>query len=189
MFKLFVSMLIAAGLTVVVLPAQAEDPHYVGVDKCKKCHRKSNSGEQYQKWKDMKHSKAYETLASDKAKEAAKKAGITGDPQKAPECLKCHVTAFGVDAALIDTTFKMEDGVQCETCHGPGSKYKKKKIMKDVEKAKAAGLIIPEEKLCRECHNEDSPFYEEFDFEKAKEKIAHPVPEGGSGDDDDDDEG
>jgi hypothetical protein len=43
--------------------------------------------------------------------------------------------------------------VQCEVCHGPGSDYKALSVMKDVEKAKAAGLIIPTQDACNTCHD------------------------------------
>jgi hypothetical protein len=71
--------------------------------------------------------------------------------------------------------------VQCESCHGPGSEYRKKTVMADQKKAVAAGLVLPEkdEKVCTKCHNKDSPTWDAakgFDFEAAKKKIAHPIP-------------
>ena len=52
-------------------PAGGEKPahQYIGVDKCKLCHIKKTTGEAYTIWKKAKHAKAYETLASDAAKE------------------------------------------------------------------------------------------------------------------------
>ena len=41
-----------------------------------------------------------------------------------------------------------------------------------------AGLLIPDEATCLECHNEQSPTYREFDFEKRWAEIAHPYPSG-----------
>lgn len=151
-------------------------PRYVGVAKCKLCHKGPKKGEQFEKWGASKHAKAYAVLATPEAKATAKKAGIEGDPQKSPSCLKCHVTAYGVDAKLIASSFKVEDGVQCETCHGPGSAYRKLKVMKDREAALKAGLILPDEKLCVTCHNEESPSYKKFVFKEKAEKIAHPKP-------------
>jgi hypothetical protein len=183
--------LVALFSTVLLLgavPASAAPHKYVGVKKCKSCHKKEAIGNQYGKWLDAKHSKAYENLASDDAKKAAAEKGID-DPQKAGECLKCHVTAYDVDPKLVAKKFDITQGVQCESCHGAGKDYRKKKVMIDVEKAKAKGLIIPDEKLCVECHNDESPFWDPnkytlangskagFDFEQAKEEIAHPVPE------------
>ncbi|MSR83915.1 MAG: hypothetical protein EXS58_13495 [Candidatus Latescibacteria bacterium] len=108
------------------------------------------------------------------------------DPQKDGKCLKCHLTAYGVDAALIvkgttpeEKGFVAEEGVQCESCHGPGSLYKSRKTMKDKTAAVAAGLIIPDEKLCKTCHNPESPSYKEFNYAEAKKKIEHPNPNKG----------
>ena len=83
--------------------------------------------------------------------------------------------AFGLEAS--DTqTITMAEGVSCESCHGAGSAYKTATIMKDKAKAIAAGLIIPDEKLCRKCHNPESPTYKEFNFKTFSAKIAHPNP-------------
>ena len=51
---------------------------------------------------------------------------------------------------MLGKNFKINEGVQCETCHGAGSGYKTNSTMKDQAKAIAKGLIIPNEKLCKE---------------------------------------
>lgn len=168
---LFVAFVLVVALSA---PAAAENS-YVGVDSCKMCHKSEKKGDQYGKWQGSKHAQAYEVLASDKAKEIASGKGIA-NAQEAPECLKCHVTAAGVDASMLGEKYKVEDGVGCESCHGPGSEYKNMKIMKDVEAAKAAGLVIPDEETCKKCHNEESPTYKPFDFDARKAEIAHPIP-------------
>ena len=84
-----------------------------------------------------------------------------------------------MDASLLGKKFKVEQGVQCETCHGPGSGYKKKAIMKDREKAVANGLLVyenPGAELCINCHNVESPTYVDFVFAEMWEKIKHPKP-------------
>ncbi len=48
--------------------------------------------------------------------------------------------------------------------------------MKNKEKAIAKGLIIPDEKVCRKCHNKESPNFKGFDFKTYAAKIAHPIP-------------
>lgn len=158
---------------------------YVGVKACSKCHKSEKIGNQFAKWQEMGHSKAFKTLQGDKAKEAGKKVGVD-DPSKSDKCLKCHVTAFGVDKGLIEADFDPQDGIQCESCHGPGGDYRKKSIMKDKEQAKKNGLIMPDEAVCVKCHNKESPFYKEFDFKKFAAKIAHPVPKGAKDDKGDD---
>jgi len=163
-------------------PASSEEAkarEYIGVDKCKMCHKNPKQGEQYTKWLNGPHAKAYETLAGDKAKEIAKKMKIE-DPQKADACLKCHVTAHGVDPKLLGEKYKVEDGVGCESCHGPGGDYYKMSTMKalyagEIEPA-SVGLVLPDEKVCVTCHNEESPTYKEFVFKDRVKQIAHPIP-------------
>jgi hypothetical protein len=150
---------------------------FIGVDGCKMCHKSEKKGNQFGQWSESSHAKAFATLASDEAKAVAKKAGVEGDPQKADACLTCHVTGHGAKAELLGKKFKVEDGVGCESCHGAGADYKKKKTMEDRETAVAAGMIIPTEETCKGCHNEKSPTFKEFDFEKAVAQIAHPYPE------------
>lgn len=154
-----------------------DNPHYIGVDKCAKmCHKSEAKGNQYGIWKKNKHANAYNDLGTERAKEVAKKAGVEGDPQKAVACLKCHTTAYGVSNELIDSTFKVENGVQCESCHGPGSKYSKMSIMKDKQKSTDAGLVEPDESVCIKCHNSSNPVAKEFHFKEMAQTIAHPNP-------------
>ena len=37
----------------------------------------------------------------------------------------------------------------------------------------AAGLIVPNADNCTTCHNEKSPTFEDFDFEKRKDEGVH----------------
>lgn len=153
---------------------------YGGVITCKSCHFSKKSGAQYKIWKAGPHAKAYETLKTEKAKEAAAKLGIE-DPLKSEKCMKCHVTAFGVDASLKGPKLKVENGVGCESCHGPGSAYKGRKVMKDIYAGKVDGakygLVIPTEETCVKCHNEENPSHTEFKFEDMEAKITHSIPE------------
>ncbi len=154
--------------------AAEKDHQYVGVAGCKGCHSNDKiGGTEYNVWKDKMHAGAYTSLASDHAKEVAKKAGVEGDPQKADACLKCHVTAFGVKADLKAATYKIEDGVGCESCHGAGKDYMPMNVMKDHAASVAAGLKTPDEKTCTACHNSDSPTYKEFKYKEFMDKIKH----------------
>lgn len=69
--------------------------------------------------------------------------------------------------------FKVEDGVQYETCHGAGSAYKDMKVMKDKKLAIKKGLIVHEklEEFCVSCHNDESPTFVKMDFNEAWNKI------------------
>ena len=175
-FALTRELLVTLALMIVCGGTAAAEQNYVGADSCKMCHKKAEKGDQYGSWKQSGHAGAYEVLASDKAKEIAVAKGI-GNPQENGECLKCHVTGYGLDASRYEKKYTIEEGVACESCHGPGGDYKNIKIMKDVEQAKANGLIIPTEGTCSECHNEESPTFEGFDFEESYAEIAHPNPE------------
>ncbi len=165
----------------------AGDFKYVGVKKCQTCHKKEKIGDQYGIWLKGAHAKALESLKSEKALKYAKENGIA-DPAKDPKCLECHSTMAMAKKEDIDPKGKltMEEGVSCESCHGPGSKYKSGKIMKKKlydkdfdaahKAALAAGLLVPDEKVCLTCHNDKNPFHKEFKFAERVKKISHPIP-------------
>jgi hypothetical protein len=152
----------------------AQTYKYVGADKCKLCHNKPATGDQFGKWLLDPHSQAIKTLSNQKSLDYAKINGIA-DPAKDAKCLKCHSTFDRGDAKLRGGILAT-DGVSCETCHGPGSAYKSPAIMKNVEQAKTMGLIVPDKALCLQCHNKDNPFFKEFNYETYSAKIAHPNP-------------
>jgi len=155
--------------------------HYIGAAKCKSCHKAEETGNQFGAWEGHKHAKAFETLGTPEAKALAAAKGVE-DPQKAPECLRCHVTAHGLPAGEIKSGFKLEAGVQCETCHGPGELHMKARM-----KAAAAGatgtdyvaipadeiLAAPTEATCRTCHNADSPSFKPFCYPLRLEEVRH----------------
>jgi len=169
-----------------------EDTHgYVGADGCKLCHKRASSGDQYGQWMGSAHARAFETLGTPEAAEIAAGLGLQGSPQELDECLRCHVTAHGVDASLLGKKFQVEEGVSCESCHGAGADYKKKSIMRDHDRAIAKGLMVSTEETCRSCHNPEGPRFTTFDFEEAWAQVLHPFPEDtgdDAGDDEDEDE-
>lgn len=132
---------------------RAEEPAYIGVAKCKMCHKVEHTS-----WETLAHAKAFERLKPEEQSKA--------------ECLSCHATGNSADLP----------GVQCEACHGPGSGYKSIKVMKDPEAARAAGLMIPDEGACKGCHDAGKAPHEvpAFDFEKAKAKGIHEKKQTGS---------
>lgn len=154
---------------------------YVGVSVCATCHKSEKTGNQEGVWKNSSHSKAFETLKTEKAKEFAVARGIDVNPYEAAECLNCHTTGTGLSAEMKDAKFSSENGVQCETCHGAGSNYKTMKIMKNREESVKSGMTDIKvsdgsaEKLCLTCHNDESPTFQGFNFEEYWNKIKHPV--------------
>jgi hypothetical protein len=153
-------------------------PAFVGSEVCGACHKTEKQGNQLGIWKATAHAKAFEALKTKEADEIAKKLGHTTPAAETDACLKCHVSGQGVAAELKQAKFKMEDGVQCETCHGAGSEYKSLKIMKDKKEAIAHGLVFHEKKedYCTGCHNSESPTFKGFEFAAMWDKIKHPVP-------------
>ncbi|MCX7824147.1 MAG: cytochrome c family protein [Verrucomicrobiae bacterium] len=168
--------------------AQQGDPSlYVGVKMCGMCHKKEESGNQLAKWEASPHAKAFEKLGSSEAKEVAKKLGID-DPQKSGKCLKCHSTAYHWTEQIATEKIRPEDGVTCESCHGPGKNYMKRAVMEDRKLCIENGMVYPATKSCVLCHNEQSPTWKPdryttkdgkkvgFDVEQAFKKIEHPDP-------------
>jgi excinuclease UvrABC ATPase subunit len=157
----------------------SQDYKYVGVKKCAgMCHKGDSKGNQLEIWQDSKHSQAFTVLQSPEADKIAQDKGFQTPAAETPQCIKCHVLGKDIDPAELEDTFDKTQGVQCETCHGPGSEYKKITIMKDKEKAMANGLIMHDDKqaFCTTCHNSDSPTFKEFNVDEAWAKIQHTDP-------------
>lgn len=79
---------------------------------------------------------------------AATKPGLTRIG--AEKCKTCHKVQFASWAESAHA--KRTPPLDCENCHGPGSEYKAMAIMKDPEKARAAGMVIPTATFCAKCH-------------------------------------
>ncbi len=139
----------------------AQNFKYIGASKCKMCHLKPATGDQYNKWLEGPHANALKSLSAEEAKD--------------PKCLKCHSTVGHIDAGLI-AGIKAEEGVSCESCHGPGSMYKGASVMKNQKLAMTKGMILPTEEVCKKCHNEESPTFKGFNYAEYTAKIAHPTP-------------
>ena len=158
MRKFAIWSLLSAGLLLIVSAAawgadEKAKPEYVGANKCKGCHKV-----QHKSWLETKHAKAFDVLSDEE--------------KKKPECVSCHITGKTAKGEVLE-------GVQCEACHGPASKYKSIKIMNkkkwaaDPEmyqkKAVEAGLIYSKEENCKRCHKkEGNPNFKKFDFAKRK---------------------
>jgi len=155
---------------------------YVGVEACKSCHSKAH-GEfalgEYGVWRDHFHSSAFQSLSKSYTREFAKKRGV-GDPLTDWRCRKCHVTAYGVGSERLASTYRDEDGVGCEVCHGPGGDYLLShwKGTAGFENREALGFRIfrsleDRDKHCRSCHNPLSPTYKPFNVEAFSGAIRH----------------
>ncbi len=118
---------------------------YEGVKVCANCHLS-----QYKTLLGTGHGRSWVVLGREMAMMVAKEMGVKGNPQYSATCLACHGTAALVTEDSRAPNFRIEEGVSCEGCHGPGSEYTK--VMSDRNKAIAAGLKIPKAEDCIACH-------------------------------------
>lgn len=173
----------------ICLAAERDAASYAGTKSCAMCHRKADSGDQLGKWQASGHAKAFETLGTPEAKAIGAKLGVA-NPQQSGKCLKCHSTAYNFteSVAVAAEKIKPEDGITCESCHGPGAAYKSMAVMKDHKKCVESGMVVPATSSCALCHNEQSATWKAdryttkdgkkvgFDVDQAFEKIKHPDP-------------
>jgi len=184
--KIFITAIVAlfAGVFIfsfTTVPADnAGDYKYVGVTKCVgACHKTESQGKQLDIWKNSVHSNAWKTLETEEANKIAKEKGFDKPATEVEACIKCHVLGKDLNPAELTETLDKTEGVQCESCHGPGSEYKAMSIMKDKQKSIENGLNVPQnkEEFCTGCHNDQSPTFKGFDYESYWEKIQHYKPE------------
>ena len=134
MKKVLVTLTLALGVTALLLlarmvpstlaaPEQERRALYVGARVCAECHDGPAAGHQYSRFLLTKHARAYAVLARPESKKIAELSGIPQEPQQSSYCLGCHSTGTFAEASEKDDTFFAEDGMQCETCHGPGSDH------------------------------------------------------------------
>lgn len=177
---MFRSLLIVVLFSSLVFCQETQPKHaFVGTATCGMCHKTEKQGNQLGIWEKSQHAQAYKTLQTENADKIAKEKGFDTPAVKTPECLKCHVSGYNVDASLLGKKFNIEDGVQCETCHGAGEDYKSTNIMKDKKAAMEKGLVVPSDikTFCVQCHNPESPTYDKnMDLDKMWDKIKHPIP-------------
>lgn len=152
----------------------SQENKFIGVKVCSACHKGEKGKMIYDKWLKTKHAEAYKTLENEKSKEIAKKKGLKKPPTESEECLKCHATGyFEKDQRLASN--KKEDGVTCEACHGPGSSYKTGHGKDKKDEGIKKGLVLGkgDEKICKICHNPESPTFAGFNYKKDWEKVKH----------------
>lgn len=111
-------------------PAPEGESSYVGVDACSNCHVEERAF-----WDKSPHAGAYETLSSQH-----KEFNL--------DCVSCHVTGYEKAGGSTVTHVENLTDVQCEVCHGPGSRH--------VENPADESLIqlTPSRSLCASsCHH------------------------------------
>ena len=121
------------------LPPQprADQPLYIGIEACTGCHTAPRAV-----WNGTAHAHAYATLSSQ-----FKEYNL--------ECVGCHVTGYERPGGSTVTHVDKLRDVQCETCHGPGSKHAHN------PSDRATIVANPSAETCLECHH--PPHVEGFD--------------------------
>jgi len=159
---------------------------YVGAAACAECHEDSTGD--FPKgastvWAKTVHSSAHATLSRDYTKEIARRKRGIEDPANDWRCVKCHVTAFGAAPEQVTPTYRDEDGISCEACHGPGSEYAQEDHGPGNPNRAAMGFQIltnltERREVCESCHNPRSPTYKSFNLREFSRSIAHWVDPG-----------
>jgi Cytochrome c554 and c-prime len=106
--------------------------------------------------RDDAHAKAYRVLLEEKGQRIAQNLGLKS-AAGAPECLNCHANNAPVE--LRGKRFQIADGVGCETCHGPASKWLGLHVTGEASREEnlKAGMYRTEDPsaratLCLSCH-------------------------------------
>jgi hypothetical protein len=130
-------------------PAAAGDSHYVGVEACSACHQSERAF-----WDKTQHASAYATLSS-----AHKEFNL--------DCVSCHVTGYDKPGGSTVVHVENLSNVQCEVCHGPGSRH--------AAAPKTANLIsLPEHGLCAGTCHHPPHVHADWDAAAAWQKIIGP---------------
>ena len=178
--RLFAVPAILLALGWLSVHAAPKKPVYLGVRVCAGCHAAGSIGNQYSQWLHSRHSQTYALLAKPEALQISKLSGLRTPPQESAICLGCHATAWHAEDWEKDETFHIEDGVQCEGCHGPGSEYSSMEVMRDRQAAMMAGLKMPNQESCVTCHIEKGSHVAVLkrpptDLKKGWELLRHPL--------------
>ena len=154
---------------------------FVGAHKCEECHTKT-----YKLWEKTKHASAFETLKH--PRKDHKDHDITRVYDA--ECIVCHVVGWNPQQVLrYKSGFLNEEfvqgedekersallqGVQCESCHGPGSRHVELAESGDLNedhKLMHVSMETAKKRMCYICHDLDnSP---NFKFDEYWEKVKH----------------
>jgi len=130
-------------------PVGPGESSYVGIDQCTTCHQEERAF-----WDKTAHARAYATLE-------------VGHKQFNLDCVSCHVTGYEQPGGSTVTHVQGLTSVQCENCHGPGSRH--------VENPVDEKLIVaaPTASLCPTCHHPPH-VHEDWSADLAWTKIVGP---------------
>jgi hypothetical protein len=132
------------------LPVPEGQSGYIGVERCATCH-----AEEHRFWQGTSHATAYATLERQ-------------NKQFNLDCVECHVTGYDKPGGSTVTFVDKLTNVQCENCHGPGSRH---------AAAPANPELItksPEKSLCAPACHHPPHVKETWSVDEAWKKIVGP---------------
>ncbi len=121
----------------------------VGVKACASCHKA-----QARQWRKSAHRQAMKTLEGEGAQDLREEA------ERDPECLGCHATPLQVRAeaeaeAEVGIAYRQEEGVGCESCHGPGGAHAADPQHAPIRSLRSRSPECFVEAVCQRCHTEN----------------------------------
>ncbi|MFC2075683.1 multiheme c-type cytochrome [candidate division KSB1 bacterium] len=152
-----VSGVVLIGIAVVLMaPTTSSNPDdkrpaavYLGNQWCLDCHQ-----EAYRLWIGSPHSRTWVQLHSRGAMPIGLAEGWRqGDPMPVESalCLSCHALGAALVSSAADN-FHIEEGVQCEACHGPAGVRVQAASGGDSLVVDHGGMTKADEKTCLRCH-------------------------------------
>jgi len=172
-------------------PASTNDfPKFLGAVSCASsgCHGGGGQNQnQFHVWslKDFHSQRPFATLTTARSKQIGDALGIKA-PTTDSRCTSCHAPLAGIPASRRGETFKVSEGVSCESCHGPAEHWLRSHTRPDWRHADrtAAGLrdlknLYVRANTCVACHQTvDSPLlkagHPELTFELDGQSASQP---------------
>lgn len=110
-------------------------PRFLGAQSCSSsgCHGGADElSKQFTVWTryDFHHERPVATLATARSERLASVLKI-GNPAQSPRCTACHAPFQTVPAALLAKDVRINEGVSCESCHGPAENWLRSHTRKD----------------------------------------------------------
>jgi hypothetical protein len=121
---------------------------YVGASACASCHASETT-----QWKGTAHASAFATLLDRRR-------------QGVPGCVRCHVTGYRQPGGYRTLTQNGLRHVQCESCHGPGSRHVDAPARENIVRDPAAAV-------CLECHDPQHSEMTTANFTDYRGKVTH----------------
>jgi hypothetical protein len=181
-----------AGLLLAVATARGDGSpaKFLGANSCAStgCHGGGGAKQnQFLTWslKDFHSQRPTATLTTARSKQIADALEIK-DPTADVRCTSCHAPLHDVPENLRGETFKVSEGVSCESCHGPAEKWLRAHTRPDYTRADraAAGMrdlqnLYVRANTCVACHqNVDNAIlkagHPELIFELDGQSVAEP---------------